>query len=81
MQIQRLKISEEERILVSVFMGEEYPNEIDFNRLMPVVEKILQLNVFTSYQLWVSDSLRSADINTVRDAVIDFIQWYKKQTK
>lgn len=32
--------TEEERILVSQFMDLDYPIEIDWNRLMPVVEKI-----------------------------------------
>lgn len=40
MEIYKIKISEQDRQLVSGFMGEEYPLEIDFNWLMPVVEKI-----------------------------------------
>ena len=40
MEIQRIIISEEESKLVSDFCGEYIGLEIDFNRLMPVVEKI-----------------------------------------
>lgn len=38
-----IKISEQDRRAMSAFMGEEYPNEIDFNWLMPVVDKIESL--------------------------------------
>ena len=44
MEIQKLKISEGNRILISSFMNEEYPIEIDFNLLIPVVEKIESLS-------------------------------------
>lgn len=40
MGISLIKISEEERKLLSDFIGEDIGSEIDFNRLMPVVEKI-----------------------------------------
>ena len=40
MEIQTIKIPESERELLFQFYGEDLGNEIDFNRLMPVVEKI-----------------------------------------
>jgi hypothetical protein len=40
MEIQSITISNEDRQLISTFYGEDLGNEIDFNRLMPVVEKI-----------------------------------------
>ncbi len=40
MEIQRIAIDKEGRQLLSVFMGEDPGNTIDFNWLMPVVEKI-----------------------------------------
>ena len=43
MEIQRIVISERDRQLISVFMGEDYPTNIDFNWLMPVVEKVTSL--------------------------------------
>lgn len=48
--------------------------------LMPVVQKILnrEQTFPDSYTLWVSDSLQSANISTVYNAVIQFIQWYNE---
>lgn len=43
MEIYKIKITEKDRQLVSGFMGEGYPLEIDFNCLMPVVQKIIYL--------------------------------------
>lgn len=40
MEIQRIEITENDKTLLSVFMGEEYPIIIDFNWLMPVWFKI-----------------------------------------
>jgi hypothetical protein len=40
MEIQVLKISNEDRRLLSDFIGEDTGNDMDFNRLMPVVEEI-----------------------------------------
>jgi len=45
MEIQRIKISEEDRSIVSIFMKEECPLEIDFNWLMPVIEKIEDIDI------------------------------------
>jgi|ERR1035437_2115565 hypothetical protein len=51
-----------------------------WNYLMPVVEKILKTDTGTLdvYSLYVSDSLRTANINDVFEAVIDYIKWYNK---
>lgn len=50
MEIQTIKISEEDRKLLSDFYGEDLGNEIDFNRLMPVVEKIESLGYATKFR-------------------------------
>lgn len=44
--------------------------------LMPVVQKILNadMDTFDSYALWISDSLRTADISQVYSAVINFLE-------
>jgi hypothetical protein len=44
MEIQRIEITENDRAMLSKFMGEQYPSELDYNWLMPVVEKIEQGN-------------------------------------
>jgi len=46
--------------------------------LMPVVQKILTTNTGTLdvYSLYVSDSLRTANIDDVYESVIDFLTWY-----
>lgn len=53
MEIQKIKISEAERELLFHFYGEDLGNQIDFNRLMPVVEKIeevlLQVSIHTAF--------------------------------
>lgn len=43
MEIQIINISEKGRRLISQFMNVEYPSQIDFNHLMPVVEKIVDV--------------------------------------
>lgn len=48
MKIHKIKISEDKRGLISDFMDEEIPNEIDFNLLMQVVEKIERLGFPTN---------------------------------
>jgi hypothetical protein len=87
MEIQKLKISEQERKLVSVFMGEEYPEEIDFNWLMPVCQKIREwyFNNYTiapakemvicyaNIQSW----LLQMDIEKLWEKTVEFIKWYK----
>lgn len=45
MEVQKITISKEARLLISIFMGEDYPFEIDYNWLMPVVEKIESLTM------------------------------------
>lgn len=53
MEVQRIKVAESDRVLVSGFMGEEFPAEIDFNWLMPVVDKIGFLNFDVMVHLYV----------------------------
>lgn len=44
--------------------------------LMPVVQRIVNadMDTFDSYALWVSDSLRTADIKQVYVAVVNYIE-------
>lgn len=58
--------------------GTEYHSSWDW--LMPVVQKILATDTGTLdvYSLYVEDSLRTANIVTIWDAVTDFIQWYNQ---
>jgi hypothetical protein len=93
MEIQKIKISEQERLLVSEFMGEEYPSEIDFNWLMPVVEKIESLgfqfhigNEGAAIKKWwfrsnVPDlgSVQETKIAATWEICIRFIKWYNNQ--
>lgn len=52
-----------------------------WNLLMPVAKKILDMDAgMNVYQLYVSDALRTADINKVFEAVTDFIQFYNTQS-
>lgn len=46
--------------------------------LMPVVQRIVNadMDTFDSYALWVSDSLRTADIKQVYAAVVNYIEQY-----
>ncbi len=92
MEVQRIKTSEEDRLLVSGFMGEEYPVEVDFNWLMPVVEKIEKLGYPISMQphgCQIYDKgdsmIIDADFNWTRlenawDGIVSFIKWYNNQT-
>jgi hypothetical protein len=90
MEIQKLKISEEERKLVSDFIGEDIGSEIDFNRLMPVVENIEGLSIDfeihrETCKVWYKGErlfqrqLGETKIKAVWLAVIGFIEWYNKE--
>jgi hypothetical protein len=69
-----------------LFSEEDYTykmrsDQLEFNTswdwLMPVVQKILKEDAgMNTYQLYVCDSLGTADIGAVYNAVIQFIQWY-----
>lgn len=51
----------------------------DWNWLMSVAEKILSLDAgLNTYQLYLSDALRTADINEVYQSVYYFIESYNK---
>ena len=87
MEIQTIKISEEERVIISSFMGEEYPSDIDFNRLMPVVEKIWGITncsesifYFTiGYKRYIMPEKNTGKhIEVCWDACIAFIKWYNQ---
>lgn len=57
--------------------GLKYGNyHSSWDALMPVVQKIVNADMdsFDSYALWVSDSLRTADIKQVYQAVYNYIE-------
>lgn len=94
MEIQKVVLSEHERELISRFMGEECPSEIDFNWLMPVVEKIESLGydvaifkdhteIFTNYdgQLFSSGDEHESKISTVYNVVLQFIKYYNEEKR
>lgn len=94
MEIQLIKISEEERQLLSTFYGEDLGNEIDFNRLMPVVEKIeaidnddliieirFRLCHIEYDEFGIRNFVGETKIQSVYKAVVEFIKWYNTQSK
>ena len=91
MDVSKIKITEQDRILVSKFMGEDYPEEIDFNWLMPMIEKIESLDNVYQVQLNIGSNVTiSSDaendfvnygngILPAWETVVEFIQWYNNQ--
>jgi hypothetical protein len=92
MEIQTVKISEEERIIISSFMGEEYPSDIDFNWLMPVVKKCSESFEHHQYdseeyyhiteEIFHPDyslsEFMDADIEAVYSRVVTYIKWHNQ---
>jgi hypothetical protein len=92
MEIQTVKISEEERIIISSFMGEEYPSNIDFNWLMPVVKKCSESFEHHQYdseeyyhiteEIFHPDyslsEFMDADIEAVYSRVVTYIKWHNQ---
>jgi hypothetical protein len=59
----------------SEFLQRNYDYTKSWDLLMPVVQKVLSMDAgLNTYQLYVSDSLRTANINDVYEAVCDFIK-------
>lgn len=60
--------------------GLEYPElryKTSWDWLMPVVTKIFSLNVTPSQERSaINDALNEANINSIYEAVVDFIKWY-----
>ena len=92
MEIQKITISKQDRGIVSVFMGEEHPFEIDFNWLMHVVEKInndfnyeYEVNIIGNRCYIEGFSAKAYEGKTSIEAtykeVIEFIKWYNSQNK
>jgi len=80
MEIQKLKISEQDRKSVSSFMGEEYPSEIDFNLLMPVVEKIHdECKLYSDGLKFFSGLTIFSTKEQVLESCINFINWYNEK--
>lgn len=90
MEIQTIRISENDRILLSVFMDEEYPISIDFNWLIPVIDRIFKLEFdkveglreYSLKQETIFDEVVfgfHSDIINVYNAVVEFIKWYNKK--
>lgn len=93
MEIYKIKITEKDRQLVSGFMGEGYPLEIDFNCLMPVVQKIIYLGwqfQLNSYSISNDAMFINAEGSRIQNiawstpllatynVVIDFIKFYNQ---
>ncbi len=87
MDIQKIKISEHDRIILSSFMGEDYPIEVDYNWLMPVVRRIIEIctseeeidGAFESDQYTsILDIVPLAVIEDSYKVVIEFIKWYNE---
>jgi len=89
MEIQKIIITKEESELLSGFLGEDIGLEIDFNRLMPVVEKCKEvrnekekqypedkdLDDPTGWRAWSYRSIHlTTDIDDVYEQVIEFIK-------
>lgn len=52
-----------------------------WDELMPVVQKVLKEDAgLSTYQLWVSDSLGTANIGKVYHAVLDFLDYHHPKT-
>jgi hypothetical protein len=85
MEIQTIKISEADRELLFQFYGEDLGNDIDFNRLMPVVEKIADIGaekkgqtIDKAFELIGSLPITSK-LEWVYKGVIEFIKWFNQQ--
>jgi hypothetical protein len=94
MEIQTIKVSEDDRTIVSLFMNEEYPINIDFNWLMPVVDKIESLGFNTHIvniksgkkclmHIYNFDGFSVSEtgknkIKIVYTNVVKFIKWYNE---
>jgi hypothetical protein len=90
MEIQTIRISENDKILLSVFMDEEYPISIDFNWLIPVIDRIFKLEFdkveglreYSLKQETIFDEVVfgfHSDIINVYNVVVEFIKWYNKK--
>jgi hypothetical protein len=90
MEIQRIKLSKEDRQLLAVFVGEDPGTHIDFNWLMPVVEKIetmkfsvMVIGKYTRiqcphpYKEFATD-ICETKIESVYKAVVEFIKWHNQ---
>ena len=86
MEIRKIEITEQDRELLSDFMGESYPLEIDFNWLMPVVDKInnVWFNLSRTRQKQIEITFRAiqnrillVNLSESHRLVIKFIKWHK----
>lgn len=86
MEIQKITISEADRKLVSDFMGEEYPIEIDFNRLMPVWYKFRDLKFISpklqfehsKYKDSISRAICYQDIQVAFNEMVIAMKWHNQ---
>lgn len=84
MEIQTIKITEQERELISGFIGEDIGSEVDYNRLIPVVQKIksdMKNPCKTMYAVHtgkINLALMNTEIEAVRLAVVEFVDWFNK---
>lgn len=90
MEIYKIKITHSDRKLVSDFMGEQFPEEIDFNWLMPVWKKVIEViglwcNTNGKEKVWheANDNIRhhmfcEVDVEKTCKEISYLIQWYNK---
>lgn len=86
-----IKITEQDRKLVSDFMGEDYPIEIDFNWLMPVVKKAYDIYLNERGSKYIAEFILTSKyecfweikivspIEYVWPSVVEFIKWHNQQ--
>jgi hypothetical protein len=93
LEIQRIELPVEDRKLLFDFMGDDPGPTIDFNWLMPVVEKIdslgyhvtiMKTRAIIATTLNVQNHIQSIHpgysmIEVVYCAVVEFIKWYNNQ--
>jgi hypothetical protein len=84
MQIQKVTITEGQQLLLSNFTGEQCPDEIDFNYLMAVVRKIVEIcnnekGAYDSSQyILILKIIPYAKIEDSCEVVFDFINWHNQ---
>jgi hypothetical protein len=86
MEIQRIIITEKERKLVSDFISEDIGLQIDFNKLMSVVEKInktlepltvsLQVTTAGVFLTKIHNAICEVDIKLAHSEIVSAIKWY-----
>ena len=74
----KIKISNEERFLLSNFYGEDMGNKIDFNKLMAIMQKI-KIKCTQEDALVINMPI-SSSLGKIYNEVVEFIKWYNDET-